>query len=175
MSRKKKTEAPAPVDPFDHTVIMPGVPELPQEATQILPLNQPRPDFMAEATPAPEKPVPVLVPASAPARPRRGVFISLWIGAVALLTAGMCWWLLGTSAPAPGKREPVAAATPSSLQGYLDAAQKGDPKAMRMLGACYTYGLGVRPDPAQGRAWYQKAADAGDAAAAKELQASGSR
>jgi TPR repeat protein len=42
---------------------------------------------------------------------------------------------------------------------------------MRMLGACYTYGLGVRPDPARGRAWYQKAAESGDQMATLELYA----
>ena len=156
-------------DPFDHTVILPGVPELPQEATQILPINQPRPDF--EAPQAPEAP--------RPTRPRRGLFIALWIGAVAVLTTAFSLWLLGTGTGSSKRAASPSGATastlPPSMQGYLDAAQKGDAKAMRMLGACYTYGLGVRTDREQGRAWYRKAAEAGDTVAQQELQAAGAR
>ncbi|HTL98084.1 MAG TPA: hypothetical protein VL181_04700 [Holophagaceae bacterium] len=167
MSRNKRTEPPASVDPFDHTVIIPGVPELPQEATLVLPVDPPRQESEA---PRPETP--------APTRPGRVTFIALWIGAVALLTGGFTWWLLGTGiSPASSriKAQAAPAGLPPSMRGYLDAAQKGDAKAMRMLGACYTYGLGVRPDPAQGAEWYKKAAEAGDKTAAQEWQAISAR
>ena len=169
MSRRKREEPKAAVDPFDHTVVIPGVPELPQEATQILPINQPRPDFTAPAAP------PALE--AEPARPRRLGFIAAWIGAVVLLTAGFSWWFLGAgSAPQAAKVSTAAAENlPPAMQGYLDAAQHGDAKAMRMLGACYTYGLGVRVNKATGLDWYRKAADAGDKTAQQELQAAGGR
>ena len=171
MSRRKREEPKAGVDPFDHTVIMPGVPELPQEATQILPINQPRPEFEA-AKPAPSTPAPMI---ETPARPRRGALIAAWVGAVVLLTAGFSWWLLGSGSPSSGAKVSTAAADalPPALQSYLDAAQHGDAKAMHYLGACYTYGLGVRVNKAEGAAWYRKAAEAGDKAAEEDLLAAG--
>ena len=161
MSKKK---APT-VDPFDHTVIIPGVPELPAEATLILPVNQPSPEME--------------VPREEP-KPSKAKAIALWIAA-ALLIAGVLIQLtklfLGSDATVPpaAATEAVADTVPPSLQAYVDAAKQGDPKAMRMLGASYTYGLGVRVNKAEGAAWYRKAADAGDKMAAQELQATGGR
>lgn len=145
-------------DPFDHTVIIPGVPEMPAEATRIV----------AAAAPAPQA-----APAS---RPRgKGLAITLWAAALLLLTGGMTWRFLGSEASTPRTVAASPESVPPSLQGYLDAANQGDTKAMRMLGASYTYGLGVRADKSEGAAWYRKAADAGDPAAVLELKATGDR
>ncbi len=141
------------VDPFDHTKIIPGVPELPAESTLILPINQPRPE------------IPAPVRSHRPWKMIAGV-----AAAVVLLTAGMSWWLL-RSHVSPAPPEPIADSVPIPLQGYVDAAKLGDAKAMRMLGASYTYGLGVRVNKAQGLAWYRKAAEAGDPAAVAEVKA----
>lgn len=141
-------------DPFDRTVIMPGVPEMPAEAAVIT---------------APEP-----APAAAPHPPRKrsgkGLAIGLWAAALLLLTGGMAWWLLKPETSAP-RTAAAPGSVPSSLQGYLAAARQGDPKAMRMLGASYTYGLGVRADRTEGAAWYRKAAEAGDKMAEAELKA----
>lgn len=139
-------------DPFDHTKIIPGVPELPAEATLVLPINQPRPERSAPA------------PAARPWKTILGV-----AAAVILLTAGMSWWFLRSPTPSTPP-EPIADSVPLPLQGYVDAAKLGDAKAMRMLGASYTYGLGVRVNKTQGLAWYRKAAEAGDPAAISELK-----
>ena len=162
MSKKK---APT-VDPFDHTVIIPGVPELPAEATLILPVNQPSPEME--------------VPREEP-KPGKAKAIALWIAAALLIAGGLIQLtklFLGsdaTTVPPAAATEAVADTVPASLQAYVDAAKQGDPKAMRMLGASYTYGLGVRVNKAEGAAWYRKAADAGDKTAAQELQATGGR
>ncbi len=165
MSRKKP-------DPFDHTVIIPGVPELPMEATQILPINQFRPEL---ELPRPEpRPFKIMRPAR-------------WALGAMVFAVGLTWWFLASSgsvaeptmasfpreASASTRREASTSTPPAPLQGYLDAAKQGDPKAMRMLGASYTYGLGVRINKAEGIAWYRKAADAGDKTAAQELKAAG--
>ncbi|MBS1783915.1 MAG: sel1 repeat family protein [Acidobacteria bacterium] len=139
------------VDPFDQTKIIPGVPELPAEATLVLPPDQPKPT----------QPVPVQAK-----RPWKAIAGSA--AAVILLTAGMTWWFLRPPAPI---QEPLPDKVPLPLQGYVDAAKLGDAKAMRMLGASYTYGLGVPVNKAQGLAWYRKAADAGDPAAVAEVKA----
>ena len=147
-------------DPFDRTVIIPGVPELPAESTLVLPLNQPRPEEAgAQAKAMPPKP-------SAPRK--RGWMIA--VAAVLVVAAGAAWWALRPQG-APRAAEALANPVPPSLQGYLQAANHGDAKAMRMLGASYTYGLGVRIDRAEGAAWYRRAADAGDKMAQQELQA----
>jgi TPR repeat protein len=147
--------SPESVDPYDKTKIIAGVPEMPVEATLTAPLDQPGP---AAARPAP--------------KPRKKrLAIALWAAALLSLTGGMTWWFLGQEASTP---RTVAASTesiPLSLQGYMDAAHRGDPKAMRMLGASYTYGLGVRADRTEGAVWYRKAAEAGDKMAAQELVA----
>ena len=149
------------VEPFDRTEIMLDVPELPEEVTLILPSDQPKPKAGAAAE--------VL----SLTKPSRLKGLLLWSAAVVLLTAGLTWPFLG-SGPFRSRSaspETMASNLPPSMQGYLEAAQNGDPKAMRMLGACYTYGLGVRPNPEQGAAWYRKAAAAGDQTAQKELKA----
>lgn len=149
-------------DPFDHTVIMSGVPEMPAEATLTV---------VVEPAPA----ATIAAPCPAAKRSGKGLAIGLWAAALVLLTGGMTWWLLG---PKTSNARATAAASegvPASLQGYLEAAKQGDPKAMRMLGASYTYGLGVRADKAEGAAWYRKAAEAGDRTADAELKAAGGR
>ena len=141
-------------DPFDHTVIIPGVPEMPAEATRIV----------AAAAPAPQA-------APSPKTRQKGLAITLWAAALLLLTGGMAWWLLSGEVSAPKVVAAPPESVPPSLQVYLDAANQGDAKAMRMLGASYTYGLGVRADKSEGAAWYRKAVDAGDPAAVLELKA----
>ena len=42
------------------------------------------------------------------------------------------------------------------------AQEKGDPKAMTMLGELYANGLGVKRDYVKAADWYKRAADAGD-------------
>lgn len=146
--------SPESVDPYDKTKIMEGVPAMPAEAAPVV---------------VPAKPAPK--PA---AKPRgRGLAIALWVAALLLLTGGMTWWFLGGGTSPLKAATASAAPVPPSLQGYLDAANRGDAKAMRMLGASYTYGLGVRADRAEGAAWYRKAADAGDRMAMQELVATG--
>ncbi len=151
-------------DPFDHTVIIPGVPEMPAETTLTL---QPAP------IPSTESPsVAPAVPASKP-RGKEKTF-GLWAAVLLVLTGGMTWWFLRSEASGPPTAT-AAASLPPPLQSYLDAAKHGDPKAMRMLGASYTYGLGVRADRTEGAAWYRKAAEAGDRTAEAELRATSVR
>ncbi|HXC15980.1 MAG TPA: hypothetical protein VNV60_00920 [Holophagaceae bacterium] len=146
--------SPESADPYDKTKIMDDLPEMPSDTARIV----------APGAPAPE-------PAPAPKPRGNGLAIALWVTAALLLTGGMTWWFLGGEASAPKAAEASTESVPPSLQGYLDAANQGDAKAMRMLGASYTYGLGVRADKAEGAAWYRKAADAGDPAAVLELKA----
>jgi hypothetical protein len=148
------------VDPFDQTKVIPGVPELPAESTLVLPLNQPRPDAVeAKPTAMPPKP--------STSRKRGWAIVA---AAVLVASAGAAWWAFRPQG-APRAAEAMASPVPPSLQGYLEAANHGDAKAMRMLGASYTYGLGVRINRAEGAAWYRRAADAGDRTAQQELQA----
>ena len=148
--------SPESVDPYDKTKIMDGVPEMPAEATLI-------------TAPAAPKTAPP------PKRRGKGLAIAAWATGLVLLTGGLTWWFLGGEASVPKATTASAESVPPSLKGYLDAANQGDAKAMRMLGASYTYGLGVRADKAEGTAWYRKAADAGDPAAVLELKATGDR
>jgi TPR repeat protein len=144
--------SPESVDPYDKTKIMDGVPEMPAEATLIV----------APAAPAPKP---------APKARRKALAITLWAAALLLLAGGMTWWFLGVAASAPETAAASTESVPPSLRSYLDAANQGDAKAMRMLGASYTYGLGVRANKFEGAAWYRKAAEAGDKMAAQELVA----
>ncbi|HET6329674.1 MAG TPA: hypothetical protein VFF76_02710 [Holophagaceae bacterium] len=148
--------SPEPADPYDKTKIIAGVPEMPVEATVVVPTDHGSEAVVARPAPKPR---------------RKGLAITLWAAALLLLTGGMTWWFLGPEAPAPKTAMASAESIPPSLQGYLDAAKHGDPRAMRMLGASYTYGLGVRADKSEGAAWYRKAAEAGDKMAAQELVA----
>lgn len=157
MSRRKREEPKEAVDPFDHTVIMPDVPELPAESTLVLPINQPRPEEVKAQAPKPTRPK------------KRGLLIGMAATAL-LIAAGATWWMMRPAGPSRAA-EALSNPVPPSLQGYLEAANHGDAKAMRMLGASYTYGLGVRVNRTEGAAWYRKAAEAGDKAAAQELQA----
>lgn len=152
-----------PVDPFDQTKVIPGVPELPAESTLVLPINQPRPEEVKAQ-------VEVKANARQPVAPKkRGLLIGM-AAAVVLIVACAAWWAFRPKGQA-GAIEAVQNPVPPSLQSYLQAANHGDAKAMRMLGASYTYGLGVRVNKNEGAAWYRKAADAGDKTAAQELQA----
>ncbi|MBS1766492.1 MAG: sel1 repeat family protein [Acidobacteria bacterium] len=147
-----------PVDPFDQTKVMLGVPELPAESTLVLPINQPRPEDVKAQVQS----------AAKPRSAKRGWMIAAAAAVIALACGG--WWAF-RSGVGPGGTEALANPVPPSLQGYLEAAHHGDAKAMRMLGASYTYGLGVRVNKSEGAAWYRKAAEAGDKTAAQELQA----
>jgi hypothetical protein len=60
-------------------------------------------------------------------------------------------------------------ALPRDVQVYLEQANAGDARAMRMLGAMYYNGLNVPRDPEKGIYWYRKAAEKGSDAARKEL------
>jgi uncharacterized protein len=53
---------------------------------------------------------------------------------------------------------------------YEQAASAGAASAMNALGGLYASGQGVAKDYAQARAWYQKSADQGDAAAIANLK-----
>lgn len=154
------------VDPFDQTKIIPGVPELPAESTLVLPINQPRPEEVKVQLQAKTK----ALPPKSSAPKMRGLMVAAAV--LLFLAGGASWWAFR---PRGGARaaETLANPVPPSLQGYLQAANRGDAKAMRMLGASYTYGLGVRINRAEGAAWYRKAAEAGDATAAQELKALG--
>ena len=150
------------VTPYEETKILSGVPPMPEGETLILP----------GAIPA----SPLEAAESRPMRAGRRRWPAIAAVAV-LLVGGVAWWFAG-SAPAPGARlaaAPRASALPPYLQTYRRAAEHGDAKAMRMLGASYTYGLGVRADQAEGAAWYRKAAEAGDRTAQQELRAVAAR
>ena len=54
---------------------------------------------------------------------------------------------------------------------FSKAACLGSTTAMRLLGYCYERGTGVTKDTEQARAWYKKAADAGDKRAKNRLAA----
>lgn len=48
-----------------------------------------------------------------------------------------------------------------AVQWLHQAAEQGHIRAAAALGACYTHGLGTKPDTAKARHWYTIAADAG--------------
>lgn len=48
-----------------------------------------------------------------------------------------------------------------AVKWFLSAADKGSIRAAAALGACYTHGLGTKPDVRLARYWYGIAADAG--------------
>lgn len=159
-----------PADPFDKTRILPGVPPLPA------PVAPEIPSASAPLAP-PERNPPLAAPVPAPRAPglgSRGIYLFL---AATVVAAGVSWALLGgrTGPRRALEAEPVAESLPPSLRAYRAAADQGDPRAMRMLGACYTYGLGVRVNPMEGAAWYRRAAQAGDRVALQELDATGAR
>lgn len=138
--------------------------------TQAMPI----PTLVFPAASQPTQAMPVGLP-PAPAAPARRSALP-WIlggaaGLLCLAAAGMLWlrpdWLGAPRATPP--LDPPAEEVPVVLRPYLAQAQTGDTRAMRMLGARYTYGLDVPRDPLLGRRWYQKAADAGDATAKAEL------
>lgn len=168
-----RSQEPEGLQPFDRTRILPGVPPLPEvtevtevPAVPVVPVVPAAPT----ATPVPSSPAPRALALGT----RGGASLFLAAAGVAALA---CWALLG-SGTGPRRAleaEPVAESLPPSLKAYREAAEQGDPRAMRMLGACYTYGLGVRVNPLEGAAWYRRAAKAGDKVALQELDASGAR
>lgn len=125
------------------------------EPTQAMPIGRPSPP-----------------PVPAPVRSRALPWLlGGGAGLLCLAAAGMLWlrpdWFGSPRATPP--LDPPTEEVPLVLRPYLAQAQTGDTRAMRMLGARYTYGLDVPRDPLLGRRWYQKAADAGDATAKAEL------
>ncbi len=52
-----------------------------------------------------------------------------------------------------------------------NAAEEGDARAMRLLGAAYAQGQGIKADSALAKKWYLKAVAAGDPEAKAELTA----
>lgn len=73
-------------------------------------------------------------------------------------------------APPATSAEP-AAEIPPSLRPYYLKAENGDATAMRTLGVMYYYGMNVPRNTEEGLRWYRKAAEAGSAAAKKDLKA----
>ncbi len=59
--------------------------------------------------------------------------------------------------------------TDEALERRRQAAEGGDPEAMRWLGDCYLDGIGVDVNVAKAVEWYRKAADAGDAEAMNKM------
>jgi hypothetical protein len=57
----------------------------------------------------------------------------------------------------------------TALRVWLQDAEAGNPRAQTVVGEIYEKGLGVPPDYAAARGWYQKAADRGYAPAAMNL------
>lgn len=166
-----------PADPFDKTRILPGVPPLPPtEVLQVPVASAPSSPLAPSAPSAPSTSTPMLpgpgAALRAPGLGSRGIYLFL---AATVVAAGVSWALLGgrTGPRRALEAEPVAESLPPSLRAYRAAADQGDPRAMRMLGACYTYGLGVRVNPLEGAAWYRRAAQAGDRMALQELDAAG--
>jgi TPR repeat protein len=113
-----------------------------------------------------------------------------WVAVISSLTSVVLAVLLWIRTAPPAAAPPVAAqatapaaaqaqaarpspgsiAIPVALQPYLDAAQKGDTHAMRMLGAMYYHGLDLPRNRDEGLKWYRKAADAGSKVAKDELR-----
>jgi hypothetical protein len=57
----------------------------------------------------------------------------------------------------------------TALKAWMEAAQKGDPKAQTYVGEIYEKGLGVPPDFGAAAQWYRRAAEQGYAPAALNL------
>mgnify|MGYP000851107611 CR=1 FL=1 len=159
-------------------------------------LEEPNPEGRPEAAPAPAgpgsvvqepgrgtRPIPLAGPGGfsvdAPRPP-----LCCWVAVAASLTSvvlAILLWQRTLPAPSPA---PVAAPVPqappppagspeafqAALKPYLDAAQAGDPNAMRMLGAMYYHGLDLPRNRAEGLRWYRKAAESGSAVAKEELR-----
>jgi len=160
-------------------------------------LEEPNPEGRPEAAPAPAgpgsvvqepgrgtRPIPLAGPArssvDAPAAPRPP--LCCWVAVAASLTSVVLAILLWQRTPAAPAAVPVTAPVPqappagspeafqAALKPYLDAAQAGDPNAMRMLGAMYYHGLDLPRNRAEGLRWYRKAAESGSAVAKEELR-----
>lgn len=116
-------------------------------------------------------------PAPAPDAKGRGLrTLGLWAACLVVAGGLVTWVMLRPRAAgavgSPTASAPVAASRvglPEDLQMQMAAADRGDVHAMRYLGACYTYGLGVPKDSAKGIEWYRKAAASGDSAAQRDL------
>ena len=57
-----------------------------------------------------------------------------------------------------------------ALDLYLELAEQGDVRAMRRIAECYQKGLGTEADESGALKWLNRAADAGDEDAARELE-----
>ncbi len=145
------------------------------DATQQLPIG----DFAAaEATTRIPVQPPVVVPPSLQLVPPRSqgaqrprARMGWALGAAVLLLGAAAVFFYLRSQPAPAGSAPAAAQepVPPGVQVYVDRANAGDPRAMRMLGVMYYYGLNVRQDRDKGLAWYRRAAEQGDPAAREDL------
>lgn len=113
-----------------------------------------------------------------------GVLLAAVLGGLALFRPG----LLGLGTPREGppaeadaqaeaelppatasQEAPREAEVPPALRSYHEKALKGDANAMAVLGTMYYNGLNVPADRAEGLKWLRRAADAGNAAAKKQL------
>ncbi|MCO5169370.1 MAG: serine/threonine-protein kinase [Planctomycetes bacterium] len=74
-----------------------------------------------------------------------------------------------TSPPSRARGGWTRPGAPAALPCYREAAAAGDPRAARALGALHEAGRGTTKDPAQAAAWYRRAAERGDLAAARGL------
>lgn len=158
--------------PWDTTRV-PGqdtakIEDAPSGSTRPIPVEPRRPNFFTEAPP-----------------PRRPVPLCCWVAVISSLTSVVLAVLLWIRTPAaPAAATPAAvpapiaagpagappAAVQAALQPYLEAAQKGDTSAMRMLGAMYYHGLDLPRNRVEGLKWYRQAAQSGSKIAQDELR-----
>ncbi len=167
---------PEPGTPKDDTLIV---------APPSEPLSRTRPMFFEPTgTPA----AGAAPPSFAWTATSRKVPLCCWVAVVSSLTAVVLAVLLWIrTAPAAAPAAAAAAPAPSAaaaakpapanpeafraaLQPYLDAAEKGDVHAMRMLGAMYYHGLDLPRNREEGLRWYRKAAASGSKVAQEELR-----
>ena len=98
-----------------------------------------------------------------------------WIGGIVVVFILSCFaspWL--QQGPATAVRLPLgvrpAAEVPPTLRPYHARALAGDAGAMRLLAGMYYYGLNGPQDLEEGARWYRRAAAAGSAEAAREME-----
>lgn len=159
------------------TQAIPAEPQRPPTDTQPLLLAATAVQNLDREAPDP----PASVPPPLPPAPTKASPAWMWFaGGAALVGLGLAaLWLAGDGTPSPRPRpleqaeptlETSASDAPAALQPYLERARRGDTKAMRLLGAAYTYGTHGKVDRAEGLKWYRKAAEAGDRTAQEELR-----
>jgi hypothetical protein len=93
------------------------------------------------------------------------------VGVIVVFILSWLWapWLKETPRYALG-RMPSAQDLPATIRPTFERAVNGDAGAMRLLGSMYSHGLTVPQDTEEGLRWYRRAAAAGDAQAARELE-----